>query len=98
LRGRTHDLPTACVVWRDGAELFAHVAAPKLTMRRFSDAFLDDYVAAEGADLLGSVGAYRLEGIGIHLFEAIEGEHSAILGLPMLPLLGFLRACGIIAT
>jgi septum formation protein len=60
-------------------------------MRNFTDAFLDDYIAAEGADILGSVGAYRLEGRGVQLFEHIDGDSFAILGLPLLELLGFLR-------
>ena len=64
-------------------------------MRAFSGECLDWYLAAEGEALLSSVGAYRLEGMGVHLFEAVQGEHSAILGLPMLPVLGFLRSCGI---
>jgi len=96
LRGRTHRLETAVVAVRDGAEIFHHVATPLLTMRAFSDRFLDTYLAEEGDAVLGSVGAYRLEGLGIHLFDAIDGDHSAILGLPLLPLLGFLRGCGII--
>jgi len=97
LRGRTHSLATATVVVRDGVELWRHLATPRLTMRGFSDDFLEFYIAAEGSALLASVGAYRLEGLGVQLFDAIEGEHSAILGLPMLPLLGFLRACDMIA-
>jgi septum formation protein len=98
LRGRTHTLETACVAVRDGAEMFHHVATPRLTMRAFSDSFLDGYLAAEGGAVLGSVGAYRLEGRGIQLFDTIEGDYSAILGLPLLPFLGFLRGCGMIAA
>ena len=64
-------------------------------MRRFTDAFLDEYLAAEGESLLGSVGAYRLEGRGVQLFSQIAGDHFAILGLPLLELLGFLRQHGI---
>jgi septum formation protein len=96
LRGRTHSLATAMVVLRDGMELWRHLAMPHLTMRAFSDGFLDFYIKAEGAALLSSVGAYRLEGLGVHLFESVAGEHSAILGLPLLPLLGFLRECDMI--
>ncbi len=96
LRGRTHMLETACVAICDGREIFSHIVRPRLTMRAFSDAFLDAYLAAEGEAILGCVGGYRLEGLGIHLFDTIEGDHSAILGLPMLPLLGFLRASGMI--
>jgi septum formation protein len=67
-------------------------------MRHFTDAFLDDYLAAERADILGSVGAYRLEGRGVQLFEHIEGDYFAILGLPLLELLGFLRSKGMILS
>jgi septum formation protein len=67
-------------------------------MRHFNDALLDDYIAAEKADILGSVGAYRLEGRGVQLFEYIEGDYFAILGLPLLELLGFLRTKGIILS
>ena len=94
LRGRTHTLHTAVVCVRDGTRIWQHVATPRLTMRDFSDTFLESYLRAEGEALLGSVGAYRIEGPGIQLFDAIEGEHSAILGLPLLPLLGFLRQHG----
>ncbi|MBV9118115.1 MAG: Maf family protein, partial [Acetobacteraceae bacterium] len=72
------------------------LARPRLVMREFSDAFLEAYLGAEGAAVTSSVGGYRLEGMGIHLFERIEGEHAAILGLPMLPLLGFLRQQGVL--
>jgi septum formation protein len=96
LRGRPHRLETATVVLRDGIKIWHHLTAPCLAMRAFSDSFLDAYLAAEGEAVLGSVGAYRLEGLGIHLFSSIEGEHSAILGLPLLPVLGFLRSYGII--
>ena len=98
LRGRTHTLVTAVVCQRGGQEAWHHVASPALVMRRFSDAVLDAYVDAEGEALLSCVGAYRMEGAGIHLFDRIEGEHSAILGLPMLPLLGFLRQHGALAA
>jgi septum formation protein len=67
-------------------------------MRHFTDAFLDDYIPAEGADILRSVGAYRLEGRGAQLFEHIEGDYFAILGLPLLELLGFLRTKGMILS
>ena len=98
LRGRTHTLVTALVCHRDGTEIWRHLARPRLTMRPFSDAFLDDYLALEGEALLGCVGAYRLEGPGAQLFDRVEGEHAAVLGLPLLPLLGFLRQCGVLAS
>ncbi len=98
LRGRTHTLETATVAVRHGAAAWRHAAAPRLAMRPFSDAFLDEYLRLEGDAVLGSVGAYRLEGLGVHLFDWIEGEHSAILGLPLTPLLGFLRRHDIVRT
>ena len=94
LRGRTHTLVTVVTCLRDGVPLWRHVAQPRLRMRAFSDAFLDAYLAAEGEAVTAIVGAYRLEGPGVHLFETVEGEHAAILGLPLLPLLGFLRQHG----
>lgn len=96
LRGRPHVLVTAMVAWRDGARVWQHLARPRLVMRAFSEAFLDAYLAAEGERVLGSVGAYRLEGPGVQLFSSVEGEHSAILGLPLIPLLGFLRDHGVL--
>ncbi|MGI4953246.1 MAG: Maf family protein [Janthinobacterium lividum] len=98
LRGRSHALVTAILCYRDGVEIWRHLARPSLTMRAFSDAFLDQYLALEGDELLGSVGAYRLEGIGAQLFDRVEGEHAAVLGLPLLPLLGFLRQCGVLTS
>lgn len=96
LRGATHELATALVCWRGGEQLWGHVEAPRLTMRAFSDAFLDAYLEAEGDAVLASVGAYRLEGLGAHLFASVRGEHAAVLGLPLLPLLGFLRGHGVL--
>lgn len=96
LRGRTHVLMTALVCRRGDQRVFQHVGRPKLTMRAFSEHFLDAYLDAEGEAVLGSVGAYRLEGLGAHLFDRIEGGHAAILGLPLQPLLGFLRQHGVL--
>ncbi len=96
LRGRTHVLATAVLCFAGGQRVWQHLAQPRLGMRMFSEAFLDAYLASEGDRVLSSVGAYRLEGLGVHLFERIEGEHSAILGLPLLPLLGFLRQHGVL--
>lgn len=97
LRGRKHDLVTAVVCHRHGARVWQHVAMPRLTMRDFSDAFLDAYLSVEGDHVTQSVGAYRLEGPGVQLFNRIEGEHTAILGLPLLPLLDFLRQHRVLA-
>ena len=98
LRGRAHTLVTAVVCRRGGQRVWHHIAEPSLTMREFSDAFLDAYVAAEGEALTTTVGAYRLEGLGVHLFDRVEGEHASILGLPLLPLLGFLRQHGVLTA
>ncbi len=97
LRGRPHVLHTAFALSRDGRIIGRHVSRPRLVMRAFSEATLDAYLALEGGRVLSSVGAYRLEGPGIQLFEAVEGEHAAILGLPMLALLDMLRREGALA-
>lgn len=97
LKGRRHELVTAVVCHRHGGRIWQHVATPQLAMRDFSDAFLDAYLAAEGDRLTQSVGAYRLEGPGIQLFSRVEGEHAAILGLPLLALLDFLRQHRVLA-
>ena len=96
LRGQEHELVTAVVVHRDGREIWRHLVRPRLRMRAFSDAFLEYYLAREGEAVLSCVGAYRLEGLGMRLFDRVEGEHTAILGLPMLPLLGFLGQAGVL--
>ena len=96
LRARTHTLVTAVLCRRGGKRLWHTVARPLLTMRDFSDAFLESYLSQEDDFLTTTVGAYRLEGPGVHLFAAIEGEHTAILGLPLLDLLGFLRRYGVL--
>ncbi len=96
LRGRSHILATAVVCHHGGTRLWHHLAEPRLTMRDFSDAFLDAYLAVEGDTVTSTVGAYRLEERGAHLFERIEGDHAAILGLPLLPLLCFLRHHGLL--
>jgi septum formation protein len=96
LRARTHTLATAVCVARRGATLWHAASEPALTMRAFSDGFLDAYLAAEGESLLGLVGAYRLEGRGVQLFARIKGDHFAVLGLPLIELLGFLRDHGVV--
>jgi nucleoside triphosphate pyrophosphatase len=94
LRGRTHHLHSGLAVAIAGEVVWRHLASASLEMRAFSDAFLADYLAAEGESLLGSVGAYRIEGRGIQLFSRVEGDHFTIIGLPLLPLLGYLREKG----
>lgn len=96
LRGGTHKLHSAVVVAKDGAVIWRDLATATLTMRAFSDAFLDDYLAREGEEMLGSVGCYRLEGLGAQLFSKIEGDYFAILGLPLLGLLDLLRRHGVL--
>lgn len=91
LRGQTHTLETAIVCMRHGQVIWHHLARPKLTMRPFSDGFLEQYLQVEADFVTTSVGAYRLEGLGVQLFDKVEGEHAAILGVPLLALLGFLR-------
>jgi len=97
LRGRPHLLVTAVVLAKDGAAIWRHVDISTLWMREFSDTFLQTYLSAEGGDLLGSVGCYRLETEGAQLFERIEGDYFSILGLPLVPLLAALRQHGVVA-
>jgi septum formation protein len=98
LRGRTHELITAAVVVRSGARLWQHVDRAALTMRPFSDAFIEYYLQTVGDEMCSTVGAYRLEGTGAQLFSRVEGDFFTILGLPLLPLLDFLRGHGIVAA
>jgi len=98
LRGRTHVLATAVCVMRASEPLWHATSMPELTMRRFTDAFLDRYIAEEGEALTASVGAYRLEGRGVQLFARISGDHFAVLGMPLLELLDFLRGRGALLT
>lgn len=97
LRGQTHTLVTAVLCQRGDTRLWHHVATPKLRMRQFSEAFLEAYLDAEGDAVTTTVGGYRLEGLGVNLFDRIDGEHAAILGVPLLSLLGFLRQHGVVA-
>ncbi|MFI4973767.1 MAG: Maf family protein [Caulobacterales bacterium] len=98
LRGRTHHLHAAVVVARDGEAIWRALASPRMTMRPFSDAFLEAYLARNADAVLGSVGCYQLEGEGVQLFEEIDGDYFAILGLPLLPLLDLLRRHGALAS
>jgi septum formation protein len=98
LRGRTHELHTAIALVRNGDVSFEHREVARLTMRAFSDAFLDDYLAAMGSAVTTSVGGYQLEKAGIQLFERVEGDHFVILGLPLMALLQHLRQAGLLAA
>ena len=91
MRGKPHKLHSAVVVAKDGAPIWREIVSATLTMRDFSDAFLDEYLALEGEEMLGSVGCYRLEGPGAQLFAKIEGDYFAILGLPLMGLLDLFR-------
>jgi len=94
LRGRSHELHSAAVICDGPDPVWRHVGRAQLTMRPFSDAFLAAYLAREGDAVLGSVGAYRLEGPGAQLFSRVQGDYFTILGLPLLETLGFLRVRG----
>jgi septum formation protein len=94
LRGRPHELHAAVAVFSGGRIAFRHVATARLTMRPFSDAFLEAYLDQMGEVACASVGGYQLEGLGVQLFDRVEGDYFTILGLPLLPLLGFLRQSG----
>jgi septum formation protein len=96
LSGRTHTLLSAAVVVRDGERLWQAVDRARLTMRPLGEGFIDDYLGRVGAAALQSVGAYQLEGLGAQLFAKVEGDHFTILGLPLLPLLDFLRGHGVV--
>ena len=98
LAGATHSLSSAAVVAQHGAPIWRHVDTAKLTMRDFSDDFLDAYLDAEWPAIGSCVGGYRLEGLGAQLFTRIDGNHFTILGLPLLQLLDWLRVRGVIAA
>lgn len=97
LRGHEHELHSAVAFAEDGNVIWAHVETARLFMRDFSDAFLDDYLVRAGDRICQSVGAYQLEGLGVQLFERVEGDYFTVLGLPLLPALEELRAQGVIA-
>jgi septum formation protein len=97
LRGKTHTLHSGIAVVAGGRVLFEHCEIARLTMRDFSEPFLDRYMRAAGDAVLASVGGYQLEGPGIQLFEKIEGDHFTILGLPLFPLLHWFRESGWLA-
>ena len=98
LRGQPHHLLSALVLYDDGKPVWRHIGKATLTMREFSDAWLDDYLVRNWESIRHSVGGYKLEEEGIRLFSAIEGDYFTILGLPLLPLLAYLGTRGFIAT
>jgi septum formation protein len=96
LAGRWHELATAVVAFRGGARVWHHLAVPRLWLRDCSTEFLEAYLDALGEAALMSVGAYQIEGVGAQLLTRIQGDHFAVLGLPLLPLLEFLRRQGVL--
>jgi septum formation protein len=96
LAGRPHSLHSAVAIASNGEVLFETVSTARLTMRALSDAALDAYLDSAGAQVTASVGAYQLEGLGVHLFDKIEGDHFTVLGLPLLPLLAYFRKAGLL--
>ena len=98
LAGHSHELHSAVAVARDGKILFEAAAIAVMTMRRLGETEIDVYLDQAGDAVTSSVGAYQLEGLGVHLFERIEGDHFTILGLPLLPLLGYLRSEGLLGV
>ena len=98
LAGLTHELCSAVAVARDGRILFEEAAIARMTMRRLSEIEIEAYLDEAGGAVTSSVGAYQFEGVGVNLFERIEGDHFTILGLPLLPLLKFLRGEGLLAV
>ena len=91
LSGRTHELHSAVVIIRDGRTLFSHSDVARMTVRSLSERFIANYIEVAVDAVTESVGAYQLEKLGVHLFERVEGDHFTVLGLPLLPLLAFLR-------
>ena len=98
LAGRSHELHSAVAVAREGKILFEAVTVARMTMRRLDEAEIDAYLDEAGDAVTSSVGAYQLEGLGVHLFERIEGDHFTILGLPLLQLLAYLRSERLLAV
>jgi septum formation protein len=97
LRGRTHKLHSAIAFVQDSTVLFEHVSVARLTMRVFSDQFLELYLDAVGTAATTSVGAYQIEGLGIQLFDRVDGDYFTVLGLPLIEALAFLRRRGCLA-
>ena len=98
LAGQTHELHSAVAIARDGKIMFSDVGIARMTMRRLDESEIEAYLDQAGQAVTTSVGAYQLEGLGVHLFERIDGDHFTILGLPLLPLLAFLRGEGLLGV
>ena len=98
LSGRSHTLETAIIIAEDGKPVWQHLSQPKLRVRDLSDTFIDAYVETAGDVLLSTVGAYQFEGLGAQIFSRIEGDFFSSLGMPLLPLLDYLRTRGVLLT
>jgi len=98
LAGHTHELHSAVAIARDGKIVFSNVGIARMTMRHLDESEIEAYLDQAGQAVTTSVGAYQLEGLGVHLFERIDGDHFTILGLPLLPLLAFLRGEGLLSV
>lgn len=96
LRGKTHHLFSAAVIYENGQPVWRHTSQASLKMRAFTDGFLDDYLRNQGDAILSSVGCYKLEEQGVQMFDQIKGDYFTILGLPLLEILGYLRTRGVI--
>jgi len=96
LRGKRHMLLSAAVIYEDGQPVWRHIGQVRLVMRPFSDTYLQDYLARQGASVLESVGAYKLEEEGVRLFAQVDGDYFTVLGLPLLPLLNYLTTRGVL--
>ena len=96
MSGRRHDLVSAAVIAEGGHPVWRHVEAAKIFVRPLSDAFVDTYLDAEWPAISGCVGCYRVEGPGVQLFDRIEGSQFTVLGMPLLPVLGYLRERGVL--
>ena len=96
LRGKTHQLVSAAVIYKEGSRIWGTIDTAHLTMRNFTEEWLDWYLDAAGEDIFDCVGGYQLEGIGAQLFTEVRGDYFTVLGLPLLPLIGFLRDHGVL--
>ncbi|NIZ00758.1 Maf family protein [Thalassospira lucentensis] len=96
LRGKTHQLVSAAVIYKEGSRIWGTIDTAHLTMRNFTEEWLDWYLDTAGEDIFDCVGGYQLEGIGAQLFTEVRGDYFTVLGLPLLPLIGFLRDHGVL--
>ena len=96
LRGKTHQLVSAAVIYKEGSRIWGTIDTAHLTVRNFTDEWLENYLDTVGDEIYNCVGGYQLEGIGAQLFTEVRGDYFTVLGLPLLPLIGFLRDHGIL--